>query len=46
MDGGLESRCVGPVYGAYGAARPTQRLSRPSSIYKLGAENLMLQLDI
>ena len=45
MDGGLESRCVGRVYGAYGAvARPTQRLSRP--IHKLGAENHMLQLNV
>jgi len=51
MDGGLESRCVGRVYGADGAVhgtytRPTQRLSRPPSIHKLGAENHMLQLNI
>jgi len=52
MGGGLESRCVGRVYGADGAvhgtpyARPTQRLSRPPPIQKLGAENHMLQLNI
>jgi len=44
------------VYGAGGAVRrtappapytrPTQRLSRPPTIYKLGAENHMLQLNI
>ena len=52
--GGLESRCVCRVYGADGAVtvpsapytRPTQRLSRPPSIQKLGAENHMLQLNI
>jgi len=42
MDGGLESRCVGRVYGADGA----QRLSRPPSIHKLGAEYHRLQLNI
>jgi len=55
MGGGLESRCVGRVYGADGAVRrarrtapsapytrPTQRLSRPPPIQKLGAENHML----
>jgi len=61
MGGGLESRCVGRVYGADGAVtvqmvpcmvpsapytRPTQRLSRPPPIQKLGAENRMLQLNI
>jgi len=54
MGGGLESRCVGRVYGADGAVtapsapytRPTQRLSRPPPIHKLGAENHMLQLNI
>ena len=35
MDGGLEGRCVGRVYGADGALR-----------HKLGAENRMLQLNI
>jgi len=47
MGGGLESRCVGRMYGADGAVRtapsapytrPTQRLSRPPPIQKLGAE--------
>ena len=56
MGGGLESRCVGRVCGADGAVRrtapsaphtrPTQRLSRPPPIQKLGAENHMLQLNI
>jgi len=56
MVGGLESCCVGRVYGADGAVRrmapsapytrPTQRLSRPPTIQKLGAENHMLQLNI
>ena len=54
--GGLESRCVGRVYGADGAVRrtapsapytrPTQRLSGPPPIYKLDAENHMLHLNI
>jgi len=35
MGGGLESRCVGRVYGADGAVR-----------LALGAENHMLQLNI
>jgi len=50
---GLESRCVGRVCGADSATapsapytRPTQRLSRPPPIQKLGAENHMLQLNI
>jgi hypothetical protein len=43
--GGLESRCVGRVYGADAAVR-TQRLSRPPPIQKLGAENYVLQLNI
>jgi hypothetical protein len=55
MGGGLESRCVGRVYGAVGTrraapsapyTRPTQRLSRLPSIQKLDAENRMLQLNI
>jgi len=53
MGGGLESRCVGRVYGGDGAmapsppyTRPTQRLSRPPPIQKLGAENRILQLNI
>ena len=56
MGDGLESRCVGLAYGANGAVRltatstphtrPTQRLSRPPPIQKLGAENHMLQLNI
>jgi len=56
MGGGLESRCLGRVYGADGAVRrvapsapytrPTQRLSRPPPIQKLGAENHMLQLNL
>jgi len=56
MGGGLESRCVGRIFGADGAVRrtapsvpkirPTQRLSRPPPIQKLGAENDMLQLNI
>jgi len=52
MGGCLESRCVGHVYGADGAVRlapftqPTQRLSKPPPIQKLGAENHMLQLNI
>ena len=45
MDGGLESCYVGRVYGAP-YTRPTQRLSRPPPIQKLGAENHMLQLNI
>jgi len=31
---------------SHGTVRPTQRLSRPSSFQKLGAENHMLQLNI
>ena len=56
IGGGLESRCVGRVYGVDVAVRlsrtvtsymrPTQRLSRPPPIQKLGAENHMLQLNI
>jgi len=52
MGGGLESRCVGRVYGADGAVRfaaytrPTQWLSRPPPIHKLGEENHILQLNI
>jgi len=50
MGGGLESRCVGRVYGADGAVRQhpyrTQRLSRPPPIHKLGAQNHMLHLNI
>jgi len=43
MGGGLDSRCIGRVYGADGAVR---LLSRPPPIQKLGAENRMLQLNI
>ena len=43
MGGGLESRCVGHVYGTDGVVA---RLSRPPPIQKLGAENHMLQLNI
>jgi len=39
MGGGLESRCVGRVYGVDGAVRL-------APIQKLGAENHMLQLNI
>jgi len=56
MGGGLESNCVGRVYGTDGAVRrmapsapytrPTQLLSRPPPIQKLGAENHMLELNI
>ena len=52
MGGGLESRCVGRVYGAVGSmhhphrtTRPKQRLSRLPPIQKLGVENHMLQLN-
>jgi len=41
MCGGPGSRCVGRVYGADGAVRLA-----PPHIYKLGAENHMLQLNI
>jgi len=41
MGGGLESRCVGRVYGADGAVHGTIR-----TIQKLGAETRMLQLNI
>ena len=54
--GGLESRCVGRMYGADGVVRrtapsaphtrPTQRLSRPPPFQKIGAENHKLQLNI
>jgi len=56
MGGGLESRCVGRVDSVDGAVhstapsapytRPTQRLSRPPPIQKLGPESHMLQLNI
>ena len=58
MGGGLESCCVGRVYGADVAVqlsrmatsepytRPTQQLSRPPPIQKLSAENHALQLNI
>jgi len=51
MDGGLEKRWVGRVYGADGAVRRhhphrTQRLSKPPPIQELGAENQMPQLNI
>ena len=43
MGGGFESHCVHFVCGADGAApytRPTQRLSSPPPIQKLGAKTL------
>jgi len=52
MGGGLESCCVGRVYGAGDAVHGTirtvhsQLLSRRPPIDKLGAENHMLQLNI
>jgi len=57
MGGGLDSRCIDCVYGADGDmlrdtapytpyTQPTQWLSRPPPIQKLGAENHMLQLNI
>jgi len=55
MGGGLESRRVGRVYCADGAARtapstlytrPMQQLSRAPPIHKLSAENHVLQLNI
>jgi len=50
MGDGPESRCVGRVYGRTAPSKPytqpTQRLSGPPPIYKLGAENRMLKLDI
>jgi len=56
--GGLESRCVGRVYGADGAVRVARHhphrkhdlrsgsQDHPPPIQKLGAENRTLQLDI
>jgi len=41
MDGGLESRCVGRVYGVEGDVLVARH--RP---HKLGAENHMMQLNI
>jgi len=47
MGVGLESRCVGRVYGADCAVHGIiPLLSRPQPIQKLGAENHMLQLNI
>jgi len=46
MGGGPDSRCVGRVYGADGAVHHPQRLSGPPPIYRLGAENHTLQLNI
>jgi len=49
MGGGLESRCVGRVYGAAPSApqtKCTQWLSKPPPIQKLGAENHTLQINI
>jgi len=55
MGGGFESHCVARVWGADGAVarhnphrthEPTQRLSRPPPIQKLGAENHVQQLNI
>jgi len=52
MGGGLESRCVGRAVSAMRRTalsapytRPTQRLSKPPTIQKLGAESHMLQLN-
>jgi len=44
--GGLETRSVGRVYGAYGARHHPHRIPSPPPIQKLGAENHMLQLNI
>jgi len=46
MGGGLESRCVGHVYGADGAVRRHHPYRTHAPIQKLGAENHMLQLNI
>jgi len=46
MGGGLESRCVGRVYGADGAVRTVQTTYLPPPIQKLGTENRVLQLNI
>jgi len=49
IGGGLESCCVGRVYGVDGAVHHPhrkQRLLRPPPIHKLGAQNHMLQLNI
>jgi len=45
LGSGLESRCVGHVYGAP-YTRPMQRLSRPPPIQNLSAESHMLQLNL
>jgi len=48
MGGGLESRCVGRVYGADGAVHTTYAAALKTTTHpkKLGAENHMLQLNI
>ena len=47
MGGGLESRCVGRVYGAGCAVHTTYAAAlKTTTNQKLGAENHMLQLDI
>jgi len=56
MGGGLESRCVGRVYGADGAVRRHGSIRPMNTTYaaalkttthpKVGAENHMLQLNI
>jgi len=48
MGGGLESRCVGRVYGVDDARHHPHRapLSRPPPIQKLGAENHIPQFNI
>jgi len=54
MGGGLESRCVGCVYGANGAARRHPHRTHdlrsssqdPPPIQKLGAEDHTLQLNV
>ena len=47
MGGGLESRCVGRVYGADGAVHTTYAAALKTTTHsKFGAENDMLQLNI
>ena len=51
MGCGLDSRCVGRVYGTDSAVRfarhyPYRTPPTPPAIQKLGAENHMLQLNI
>jgi len=46
MSGGLESCCVGRVYGADGAVQGTTRTVHTTYAAPLGAENHILQLKI